>query len=87
MVLNGKGSQKFLTNDYEDDRQKALENRDRYDEDELTELEITSSQGRGKTDYRNYQLKQWLYPIENKIRKKKKIDLRDRPQIGGGFND
>lgn len=85
-MLTGRGTQKFLKESYEDDRQKALENRDRYDDDELIDLEITTDQGRGKTDYRKYQLKQWI-SLDVSIRPRRKIDLRNRPQIGGGFNE
>jgi len=84
-MLNGNGpNQRFLRKSYEEDRQKALEDRTRYTDDELTELEITNDQGRGKTDYRKYQMYQWV-PMNQKIRKKQRIDLRDRPQIGGRF--
>ena len=83
-MLHGRGDQKFLTKSYEEDRQKALEDRTRYTDDELTELDITADQGRGKTDYKKYQMLQWI-PLDPKIRKRKRIDLRDRPQIGGKF--
>ena len=84
MVLNGRGTQKFLTKSFEEDRQKALENRNRYTDAELEYLEITADQGRGRTDYRKYQMKQWI-PLSVSIRSRKKIDLRERPQIGGKF--
>ena len=83
-MLNGKGDQKFLTKEYEEDRQKALEDRTRFTDAELEELEITADQGRGRTDYRKYQMLMWI-PLNPAVRKKKRIDLRERPQIGGKF--
>jgi len=84
-MLNGNGpNQRFLRKSYEEDRQKALEDRTRYTDEELAKLDITNDQGRGKTDYRKYQMYQWV-PMNQKIRKKQRIDLRDRPQIGGRF--
>jgi len=83
--LNGKGNQQFLKKSYEADRQKALLDRTRFTDEELENLEITGMQGTGRTDYRKYQVWQWPYPTDNSIRRKKKIDLRERPQIGGKF--
>jgi hypothetical protein len=80
--LHGKGNQKFLTKDYEEDRQRALEDRTRFSEDELTNLEITTDQGRGKTDHRRYEIWQWPFPIDRTIRKRKKIDIRDNYRTG-----
>lgn len=83
-MLTGRGNQKFLKKSYEEDRQKALEERTKFTDDELTDLEITTDQGRGKTNYRKYQMLQWI-PLDVTIRKRKKIDLREKPQIGGKF--
>ncbi|MBE3094894.1 MAG: hypothetical protein IMZ52_07660 [Actinobacteria bacterium] len=83
-MLHGRGNQKFLTKEYEEDRQEALENRTKFTDAELTDLEITTDQGRGKTDYRKYQVWQWT-GYSPKIRKKRKIDVRSRPQVGGKF--
>lgn len=84
-MLHGKGeNQRFLKQSYLDDRRKALEDRNRYDDDELTELDITEHEGRGRTNYRKYQMLQWI-PIDTTILKRKRIDLRERPQIGGKF--
>ena len=84
-MLHGNGpNQRFLRKSYEKDRQKALEDRTRYTDDELANLNITNDQGRGKTDYRKYQMLQWI-SLDTSIRKRKRIDLRDRPQIGGRF--
>lgn len=86
MTLHARGNQKFLTKEYEEDRQKALENRTKFTDAELANLEITNDQGRGKTDYRKYQILQWI-PLNTSIRKRKKIFLPDRPQIGGWITD
>lgn len=84
-MLHGRGNQKFLTKSYEEDRQKALEDRTKFTDAELADLEITNDQGRGRTDYRKYQMYQWIVSDPKIRKKKKKIDLRERPQIGGKF--
>jgi len=84
MTLSGYGTQRILRISYEKDRQKALEDRTRFTDAELEELEITEDEGRGSTNYRKYQMRQWI-PLDVSIRSRKKIDLRERPQIGGKF--
>ena len=81
-ILHGKGNQKFLTKEYEEDRQKALEDRTRFTDAELTDLEITVDQGRGKTDHRKYEIWQWPFPTNQKVRKRKKINIKDNCRTG-----
>ena len=50
MVLYGAGSNYMLTKKYENKRRLALEDRTRYTDAELTELDISSTQGRGETN-------------------------------------
>jgi len=85
MVIDGKGSQNFLTKSYESDRQKALEDRTKYTDAELASVEITTVDvGGGKTLDDTYEFKQYLYPMDTSIRPKEKLDLRDvDPSIGG----
>jgi hypothetical protein len=82
MVLHGKGNQAFLTKEYEKDRQRALEDRTRYSEEDLDYLEITPGQGCGATNYRKFQVWQWPFPTNTSVRSRKKIDTRKRPQTG-----
>jgi hypothetical protein len=81
-MLHGRGDQKFLTKEYEKYRQRALEDRTRFTDEELDYLEITPGQGGGATNYRKFQVWQWPFPTNPKIRQKQKVDLRDRPQLG-----
>lgn len=50
-------SQKYFFNSYEEDRQSALENRHRFNENKLKTLEVEFPQGGGKTNYRTYEIK------------------------------
>ena len=83
-MLHGYGKQKFLRKSYSEDRQRALEDRTRYTEAELEDLEVTESgEGSGRTNSDTYTIYQFPYPIDSSIRSKKQIDLRSRPEIGG----
>ncbi len=59
-----------------------MEDRTRFTDDELTDLGITNDQGRGKTDHRKYEIWQWPFPTDPKIRRKKKIDIRMNYRTG-----
>ena len=84
-MLHGKGPQYWMTKKYERLRRNALEDRTRYTDSELTELEIDEFDGRGKTDVDTYTVKQDPFPVDASIRSKKNIDIRRaHPEIGGG---
>jgi len=84
-MQHGKGSQYWMTKSYEDDRQRGLEDRSKFTTAELEELDITSpSQGGGKTNSDSYEIDQFPFPMDQSIRQRKTIDLREEdPSIGG----
>lgn len=83
MTLDGRGDQQILTKKYLKNRQKALKDRTKFDDDELTELEITPLQGQGMTNEDSFIVEQNPYPMDPTIRKKKKVDIRTvDPTIG-----
>ena len=63
---------KILFNEFEYDRQKALEDRYPY-LDRLETLEVSFPQGGGRTNYRTYEI--------DSLFDKKKVDIRDKPEI------
>lgn len=84
-MQHGKGSQYWMTKSYEYDRQHALEDRSTYTSEELAELDITSpAQGGGSTNQDSYELYQFPFPMDQSIKQRKKVDIRDEdPTIGG----
>ena len=84
MTANGKGGQNFLSKSFSEDRQKALEDKTKYTTSELAELEVTGSEGGGKTNDDTYEFKQYLYPMDTSIRPRKTLDLRDVDSTIGG---
>ena len=85
-MLNGKGDQYWMTKDFEDKRRKALEDRTKYDDDRLSDVDVSSqiSLGGGRTDNSSYEIWQFPYPVDQGIRQRKKVDLREvDPRIGG----
>ena len=85
-MLNGKGSQYWLTNEYEDKRKKALEDRTKFSDETLDELDVLDdiTLGGGKTDSDTYIIQQFPYPLDSSIRGKKNIDIRDADKRVGG---
>ena len=84
-MLSGKGEQKFLTVSYEEDRNEAMEDRTHYTSDELEELDLLTdvAKGGGATDPDNWEVKQFPFPIDQSIRRRKKVDLREvDPAVG-----
>ena len=80
MVLSGKGSMAFLTQEFEEDRQRALEDRTRFTDAELDTLGITATQGGGETDEDSFEIKTFPYPLD---KAREKIDIREvDPRIG-----
>lgn len=86
-ILTGKGDQYWMTQDYEDKRLKALVDRTKYDGETLHEVDVSSnaSLGGGMTDDDTYIIKQFPFPTDQSIRRRKEVDLREvDPTIGGG---
>jgi len=84
-MLHGKGSQYWMTNTYEEKRQKALEDRTKYSDSVLSDLDVLTDTtlGGGKTDPDTYQIKQFPFPIDSSIKSKKAVDIRNvDPRIG-----
>lgn len=65
-----------MTKSYEDDRKKALEDRTKFTDSELSNLEIEAYQGTGRTNPDTYIIKQYPYPTNGSIRTRQKIDTR-----------
>jgi len=82
-MLTGKGDQYWMTKKYESKRQRALEDRTRYDSAELENLDIESYQGTGETDDDNFTVDTYPFPIDKSIRGTREVDLRKvDPRIG-----
>ena len=82
-ILHGKGignwdeqSQSWLTNKYEDKRRKGLRDRTNLTSDEITYYEISGAQGLGSTNNESFEIKQFPFPTDSSIRKRKTIDIR-----------
>ena len=70
----------FLTKEFEEDRQRALEDRTRYTDAELDTLGITATQGGGETNDDSYEIKTFPFPLAESH---DKIDIRKvDPRIG-----
>lgn len=82
-MLHGKGDQAILTKTREEDRQEALEDKTGLTADEIITLEITGSQGGGRTSSDSFVLEQFPFPTDSTIRQKQKLDVRKvRPELG-----
>jgi len=82
-MLTGRGEQEWMKKEVQDDRNKALENRDDYTDDELERLEITSiEQGGGETNNDYFEFKQYPYPQDRTYRKREDVDIRDDERVG-----
>ncbi len=82
-MLHGKGagnysqgSQSWLTKKYQAKRRKGLLDRTKLTNDEILEYEISGSQGRGATNSDTFQIKQFPFPTDQSIRRRKTIDMR-----------
>jgi len=86
MTLHGKGDQYWCTEDYEEKRRKALKDRSKYNDDRLEKVDLNDkpSLGGGKTDDDTYTIKQFPYPQDQSIRRRKKVDLREVDKRTGG---
>lgn len=82
-MLHGKGNQAILTKTREEDRQEALEDKTGLTADEIITLEITGSQGGGRTSSDSFVLQQFPFPVDSTIKQKQKLDVRKvRPELG-----
>ena len=83
-MLHGYGDQKILKKSYLSDRQKALEDRDKYDDETLEDLDISFPDGGGRTNPDTFTISQFPFPVDQSIRQKKSVDLRKViKKIGG----
>ena len=82
-MLTGKGTQAFLTKDYEDNRRKGLLDKTKLTAAERTTYEISGADGGGRTDPDTYEIKQFPFPTDTSIRPRKTIDVRKvMPELG-----
>ena len=75
-----------MTNSYEEDRLKALEDRSKYTDTQLDLVDVLDdvALGGGRTDDDTYEFKQFPYPTNPQIRTKQTVDIRDvDPAVGG----
>lgn len=82
-MLHGKGTQSFLTHEFEEDRRDLLE--DSTDATQSTKdwYGIEGSQGLGRTNPDTYERKQHPYPVKGDVRKKQTYDVRKvAPELG-----
>ena len=89
-MLHGKGrgnfdpnDQSWMTNTFEDKRLKGLDDRTKLTSEERLKYEISGAAGGGMTNPDTYEIKQFPFPVNQTVRKKKKIDIRKvDPRIG-----
>jgi hypothetical protein len=75
-----------MTKKYDDKRQKAMENRERYDEETLKKIDMDDkpAMGGGDTDPDNWTVDQFPYPVDQSIKRREKVNLKVvDPRIGG----
>jgi hypothetical protein len=82
MTLTGKGKQRFLSQKYEDKRRRGLLDDENIESSLHDWYGISGAAGGGSTDPKYFERKQNPYPVDQSIRKKKTIDIRDLPWIG-----
>ena len=76
---------KKYNNKYQNKRINALEDRNRYTDEELAKFDVGEFDGTGKTNVDTYTIEQGPFPVDASIRSKLSIDIRRaHPQIGGG---
>jgi hypothetical protein len=81
-MLHGKGNQAFLTESFEEERQKGLKEKTNLTEEEQDYYEISGSQGGGSTLSDTFLIKQYPFPEDTTIRRRIKIDIRTYPEVG-----
>jgi len=82
MTQTGKGNMRFISKKFESKRRRGLLDSDNIDDSMLSWYGISGADGEGLTDPDTYKRKQNPYPVDISIRAKKKIDVRDLPEIG-----
>jgi len=85
-MLHGQGdNQKWLKKSYEEDRQKALLDREGFSDEELEDLEVSVPQGGGSTDPNTWYIWQDPFPIDASVRPRKKVYINKLlPRVGEG---
>jgi len=89
-MLHGKGlgrysnnDQSFLTKKYSEKRKKGLRDKSSFTTAQINLYEISGSEGGGATLETTYEIKQFPFPTDSTIRKKRTIDVRKvKPQLG-----
>ena len=89
-MLHGKGvgnytenDQRILTASYEEGRKRGMYDKDLLTTAERNFYEISGNEGGGMTNYHTYEMKQFPFPTDPKIRNKRIIDIRAvDPSIG-----
>jgi len=83
-MLHGYGeNQKWLKMSYEEDRQKALLDREGYSTAELEDLEVSAPEGGGSTNPKTWQIWQDPFPVNVSVRSKRKVYINKLiPRIG-----
>jgi len=83
IILHGKGNQAFFTDSFETKRRKGLEDKNKLTDEEKSIYEISGSDGGGRTNPSTYEIKQFPFPVNPTIRKRKTVDIRKvDPRIG-----
>lgn len=81
MVICSQNEGKLLYGKYARDRQRALEDRTRFDSDELTWLDIGTYDGTGRTNDITYEVP--IDPTDPRSHPTtKKYDIRTKPTVG-----
>ena len=86
-MLHGKGDQYWMTNTYEDDRNKVMLDRTKYDNDKLTEVDLLDKPqyGGGRTNPDTWEIWQYPFPMDTSIRQRKKVNIKNLdPAVGDG---
>jgi hypothetical protein len=85
ILLHGKGLQDILTESFEDNRRKVLKDRSKYTDEQIEEVRLDDkhAHGGGITDNKSFIIKQFPYPINQSIKRKDKVDVREDPRTGG----
>ena len=82
-MLHGKGKQRILSSLNEKYRRRFLSNRYNFPDEKAEELEITDeSSGGGNTGFWTFKTFTFPFPMNQRIRRKKYVDLRDDKSVG-----
>ena len=82
MVLTSKGTGKYLSREYLEEQNRAIEDKTGYSAAELTYLEITGNQGTGQYQEDTYKID--TQPVDPLTPQKDEgVDIRKLPKMGG----